>query len=41
MTSALRLSQSKTNGQYRAFAAPTPPRPPGIDMEAPSQPMAS
>ena len=39
MTSALRLSQSKTNGQYRAFAAPT--RPPGIDMEAPSQPMAS
>ena len=32
------LSQSKTNGQCHAFAAPSPL---GIDMEAPSQPMES
>ena len=34
------LCQSKTNGQYHAFAAPSP-RPLGIDMEAPTQRMAS
>ena len=32
------LSQSKTNGRYHAFAAPSPL---GIDMEAPFQPMGS
>ena len=40
--SALTLP-AKTNGPHHAFAAPSPPPTPHlrIDMEAPSQPMAS